>query len=331
VRFEQGDTVQERQVSDGTVNMTDLGTGRFVVDVSASGYQDRTIILQNTVGNKSAYLLNDTVATVESRFTLDDPTGQFPPSSAVIVKRGIEKNGTIKYRTIHADTFGTEGVTVNLEAGKRYQIYVRSPEGTVQQIGPYRADVSEEVTVRPGTPTIDLGQYEEGWASNANVKNDTLEYAYSDPDDATQSVTVFIHEKGNKSNKLQPNVTFFEVGNVQGTVQLNAEERNTTWVVKYDVERNGETYVVREESANKANLVPTNLDAEWRLIFGVGTLLISAGVFSVLNRGVGAVVVALEGGILYWFGFLDGATTGAGIIMALFVSVLAHAYTSQRV
>jgi len=94
------------------------------------------------------------------------------------------------------------------------------------------------------------------------------------------------------------------------------------------VTRDGETFTLTREVSQRPNLTPPLSDA-WRLVIGIGILLISAGVFSILNASVGGVVVALEGGVLWWTGFLGGATTGAGVVIALFVAVIVHIWSSS--
>ncbi len=188
--------------------------------------------------------------------------------------------------------------------------------------------MSEQVTVRPGNPVINLDDYEKGWAANATVEDGLLEYRYDDPDSATQQLTVTIVEKNNESNRLEPSESYYDVGSVSGTVNLTESETAKTWVVKYDVTRDGETFTLTREVSQRPNLTPPLSDA-WRLVIGIGILLISAGVFSILNASVGGVVVALEGGVLWWTGFLGGATTGAGVVIALFVAVIVHIWSSS--
>lgn len=329
VAFKNGTTVTTRTTSDGTIDMTGLPTTDFVVTVEAnSDYHKRVVYFQSIIGNQSVYLLNKSYNSVESRFTLDDPTGKYPANSFVIIKKSINRSGTTKYRTIYSDKFGTEGVTMDLEKDERYLVSVRNPEGLVQQIGPYRSDVGEDVTVRPGSPTIELGSYEEGWAYATELNNRTLEFRYDDPENQTQEVTVWVHQKGNKSNLLRPNVSYYDLGSFSGTYTLTENESKKTWVVNFVIDRDGEVFTTKKEVANKADLVP-DLSREWRLIAGIGLLLISAGVFSLLNASVGGVVVAIEGGVLWWTGWLTGATTGAAVVIALFVAVLFHIYSSS--
>jgi len=296
----------------------------------SEGYANRVIYLSSLKEQSTVYLLSTNVSSVDTRFQLQDPTGQFGANSYLFIRKPINESGNITFETVYADKFGVEGVTATLEEDSRYRLRVRSADGVVQDIGPYRADVSETVTVRPGSPSIEIEDYEAGWGAAATLDNQTLEYRYVDPENETDSVTVFIHERGDKSNQLVPNQTYFNLGDAQGAETLTANQSETEWAVVFDVDRGTEQFAVEETTANQPGLVP-DLSREWRLIFGVGLLLISAGTFSVLNAGVGGVVVAVEGGLLWWTGWLSGATTGAAVVLALLIAAFAHLYKSRRV
>jgi len=106
VAFEDGDVVETRSTEDGTIDMSGLPTTDFIVTAEANGYYGRTVYFQSIIGDTSVYMLNESYSAVEARYTLDDPTGQYPTDSLVIVKRAINRSGTNKYRTIYSDRFG---------------------------------------------------------------------------------------------------------------------------------------------------------------------------------------------------------------------------------
>lgn len=330
VKFDNGTAVQTRTTTDGTVNMSGLPTTDFIVTVNGSqDYYARTVYFQSLIGNRSVYLLNQSYPAVESRFRLDDPTGNYPSSSILIIKRALNTSGTDTYTKIYADRFGVEGVTADLQQNVRYQMAIRSPNGDVQELGPYRADVGETVTVRPGTPTIGLGNYSAGWASNAELNNRTLEARYSDPAGETQQVTIWIHEKGNTSNRLRPNTTYYDLGNFSAAYTLTENESKKTWKVNFIVDRDGEQFTTHEYVANNPDLLAGNMAPIWANIFGVAAVFLFGGMFSVLNRAAGAIMTALVGGILWWSGWLTGATTGAAVVIFLFIAIL-YAVMTKR-
>jgi hypothetical protein len=197
-----------------------------------------------------------------------------------------------------------------------------------QTVGPYRADTSETVAVEPGSPSISLDVGQKGWTSNAGLDNRTLEYGYKDPESLTGSVTVWIYERGNKSNTLQANQSYTSVGTATGIVSLTEQESQKEWRVVFVADRDGETILSSEIVSNGQDGTPPT-GSNWTMMFGIGTLLLLAGAFSVVNAGIGAIIVSLAGGLLWWLGFLGGAASAITISIAIFVSVIGKILTSR--
>lgn len=325
VTFFGPDQTYTRTTTTGIVNLTGLPNDEeFIVTAQAQGYETRTIRINSLIQQQNIFLLNEDVSSVDARFVLEDNTGEFPTDTVVNIMKPIELNGTVAYRTIVADEFGVEGVTATLEEGQRYRISIQAPDGTTQVIGPYRADLSETVTIVPGTPTVPIGEMEEGWGANAAIDNDTIEYVYADPDDETSQLEVAVYERGNKSNVLGVNDTYFDLGNASAQRQLTANQTETTWVVEFTITRNGETFTKTVIVSNQQNITPSGLDDVYKVIIGVSVLFLSAGLFSRLNAGVGALVIGIEGAMLWFTGWLPGVTSGIGVAIALFLGVLVN-------
>ena len=66
------------------------------------------------------------------------------------------------------------------------------------------------------------------------------------------------------------------------------------------------------------------LSQDWKQIFGIGFLIVVAGIFSVANARIGAVVLPAVAGLLYVTGILNGAISLLAIGMALTVGVLVN-------
>lgn len=313
-------------ITTGSVDMTGLPVNQdFIVeaDPSDNNWTQRDTYIQSIYEQQSIYLLNTSaVSTIDARFVLDDPTGVYDQSSVLFIQRPINTSTQTVWQTVHADRFGAEGVTTTLERGQRYRIKVMAQDGTSQIIGPYRADVDETVQVVPGSPTIEIGNFEEGWGANAEIVNkDTLQYRYSDPDDETDRLKVWIHERGNKSNRLVANATYFDLGNASAAHSLDSDEQETTWVVKFIVDRGDDGFTHSITVGNRNDLFGVIGD-NWTLIIGISSLFMFAAAFSVLNARIGAVMVALLGGLYWWIGLLNGATTGIAIVIGLFIAGL---------
>lgn len=331
VRFFGADQVYSRTAPNGKVNMTNLPVNQeFIVEVQPTNgnFTTRTFYLESIYEQSSVYVLNTSaVNTINSRFILEDPTGNYDSETRLKIQKPIEINGNTQYQGIVIDQFGVEGVTATLQEGQRYRLSVASEDDS-QTVGPYRADTSETVAVEPGTPTINLTVGEQGWTSNAGLDNRTLEYGYKDPEQLTDSVTVWIYERGNKSNKLQANQTYTSVGTATGIVSLTKAESQKEWRVVFIADRDGETIVSSEIVANGQDGTPPT-GSNWTTMFAVGVLVLLAGAFSVVNAGIGAIIVSMAGGLLWWLGFLGGAASAITVSIAIFVSVLGKILTNR--
>jgi hypothetical protein len=326
--FFSEDSIIDRQgITGGTIDMSGLPVSdSWIVRVepSSDNYTTRTLWVNNIYEQQSIYLLNKSAfQTVDSRFVLSDPGAEYDAQSILKIQKPINTSTQTEWQTVHSDAFGAEGVTAELEQGQRYRLKVRNEDGDEQIVGPYRADVSETVTVEPGAPVIEIEEFNEGWGSNAELRNDTLEYIYNDTQDETDKLTVWIHERGNVSNRLVANATYFNLGEASAQHTLTVDEKSKVWDVVFIIERNGETKTQRETVSNRATGLFGSIPENWRLMIGLGSLFLFAGVFSLLNAAVGAVVVSLVGGLWWFVGLLPGATTGIAFVLALLLSVLA--------
>jgi hypothetical protein len=328
------DQVFNRSTTTGAFNLAELPTNQpLVIEATSPGFFDRTVYVPSVFEQQDIYLLNKTVGTIQSRFVLSDPTGQFDSQDILVIKKPIASGNETRFESIYGDAFGSEGVTVDLESNTRYNLVLRTREGIIQDVGPYRSDVGETVTVQPGSPGIDIAGAQTTWTTDASIiQNSTgaykIEFGYNDTVGVTESVGVFVHERGDRSAQLGANRSYTAVSNVTGLYNLTEEQADKTWVDQYTINRDGERYTPTEEVATLQDLT-SGLDPLWQSVIGIGILLLSAGLFSQLNAGVGGVVVSIEAGVLWWTGWLTGPTTGAGIVIALLVAVFAHLYQQR--
>jgi len=320
--------IYTRTAPNGRIDLTGLPVNQdFIVEVepTESNFTERTVYLQSIYDQQSAYVLNTSAyPTITSRFRLDDPTATFSSQSVLAIQRGINISGNLTFQTVVADRFGTDGVTAELQNDTRYRLRAISDDDN-QKVGAYRAIQSETVQVTPGNADVGLNQTEYGIAYGAELNNRTLEYQYVDPQDQTDQLTVFIHERGDNTNLLQPNETEFNLGNYSGQASLSANESQKEWVVEFIINRNGNTSTEEQTVSNQKDLTPP-VDQGWQLVLGIALLILFAGAWSVLNAGIGAVVTSIAGGVLWWLGFLGPATSGVAVSMAIALSVLAYMY-----
>jgi len=333
VRFFTSQQVFSRSAPDGTVNLTGLPVDQpMIVDVEPTNtnFTDRTTYLDSIYQQESVYVLNTSAtSTISARFVLNDPTGRYDSNSRLRVQKAINVSGNLSYQNIIIDEFGAEGLTATLEQSQRYRLVVADDTSGTQVIGPYRGEVSETIEVQPGQAQVSLVNGTQGFRVGASITNTSITYKYTDPDNSTALLKLFIHERGNKTNLAQPNQTFTDVGSVTGVATVPNSQKDREWVVEYVITRNGETFTHTVYLSNRNNLVPP-LAQGWQSMIGVGMLVLLAGAFSVLNAGIGAVIVSLVGGILWFIGFLGAASSGIAIALAIFISVLGHALSGTR-
>lgn len=332
--FSDGEQVFERSTTNGTISLDGLpATQDLVVVTEADGYITRSAIIEDITVQNDVYILNENVSTVEVRFELDDPTGNFPPATTeLFIKKPLNTSNDTRFRTIAADQFGTEGFTLDLEQDERYRLEIKNQDGDRQVLGSYTASVSETVVLTPTGLVIDYDGAE-GYAWDATYDNETgnpsIVFEYSDPQQLTSTLEVTIYERGNESNTLSgyPETFVGPLGNVTIEEALTEEQTNKEWVVEWEADRDGEVISAKEPVGEYTVVLP-GLDPFWAEAFAFAVILITGGLFSRANVGVGAVTVALVAGVFYWIGWLAGATSGVAVILGLGLSVIVWAQQS---
>lgn len=341
VTFFAGEQVITRTTTDGTIDMTGLPVDEtFTVQVRADGFVTRQAVIESIVDQQEVYLLPDTVDSVESRFVLDDPTGQFAPSTTrVTVKKPITRNGTTVYRTVVADILGEGGYTTVLERDQRYLLEVKDTQtGNTRTLGPYVATTSETVTLRISALQFDSVQPDIGYSWGAEYINQTdpaVKFSWGSQQNTTvEDLTVTITQKGgNKTvildeTYLNPG-TFTETAVIPSTVQ---NPNSSTWLVEWQATIDGDT--VRGSSVVGPSQLPVKLPGmseDVMSMISVFVVLMVGGLFSTANVTVGGIITSLVAGGLWFTGALPDSISGLMIAAALFISIMAHARTNQEV
>jgi len=326
--YTDGEEVFTRTTTNGTVPLRGLpATENLVVELEATNYTTRTVMVEDLAVQQRYYLLPENVSSVEVRFELDDPTGQFDSErSQLFIKRPLTVNGTTTYQTIVADEFGPTGLATTLEENVRYRLVLKNSEGDVRVLGAYEAVVAETVTLRPGGLELAFNETS-GYTWDYRIDNSTgtptIAFEFVDPEDATTNLQVTIHERGNSSNTLSgyPVTYAGPVGTVSIAEPLTDAQANTTWVVAWEADRNGQSLASGARDSANPRLF-TALPAWVRLWSGLGVVLITGALFSRANVNVGAVVTALTAGIFWWIGWLGSAATGASVALGLCIAGL---------
>lgn len=162
----QDDLVVERQVSDGTINMTGLPVDEpFIIVADAADYRPRRIWVPSLYETQRVYLLPDSEPFVSPKFTLNDFSGRFPPGDTVLL---IQRPLNGSWRTVQADYFGaTNEVPAQLRHAVRHRLVLLNTQtGERSRRGQYTplnsnekvVEVKEsgDVTIQGLEPVVEL-------------------------------------------------------------------------------------------------------------------------------------------------------------------------------
>lgn len=303
--------------SDGTIDITDLPDQQYTFSVSGDGYLLRNRQVAELGGVSTLYTLSNDTDTITSQFTLQDTTNTYDSDSRLVIQRAIMNN----WETVYADSFGTEGVTVQLEEDTRYRIALETEEGERQVLGPYRSDISQTVSISPSSGVIPI-ESEGSWSAGASYSNDRVYVRFDAEGSDVSEVSIDIHERGNESNTLASDDTYTDVDDLQVNYPVPPQYNETNWRVSIEVSSDGSTETVGYLVGPSPDIVPAQLDPMWQQIIATIVLVSFGMAFSVLNRAVGGIAVGIVGGILFWIGWLNGVTVGAAVSLYLFLAVV---------
>ena len=340
VIFFTDEEAYERTTTDGTIDLEGLPIDEeFTVQISADGFVTREAIIRSVFEQQAVYALPEDVDTVETKFTLDDPTGTFSQeNSRVFVKRAVDSGDGLSYETIVADDLGVDGYTTTLEKDQRYVIEVENKDtGEIRRLGPYVASISEQVTLK--VDNIQFSYVDEGlgyqwggeYINDSGQESVRFSFAMIEDEDQFESLSVQIYQRGDETNILldesyqnQNSITDIALvpENIEG-------EQNKTFVIEWEATIDGET--VKGSDIVGPDQIPVGVEGvpdDVMKVVSVFLILIVGGLFSVANVEIGAIVVSLFSGLMWIVGFLPGSVSGILIATALLLSVIMYTRTS---
>jgi len=325
--YSDGEAVFSRTTTNGTIPMEGLpSTEDLVVELQAKNYTTRTAIVEDLAMQQRYYLLPTDATSVEVRFELSDPTGEFPSSeSQLFVKRPLNVSGNTTYQLVTAGTFGAAGFTTTLERDVRYRLVLKNRDNDVRVLGAYEAVTSETVTLRPDTLELNFserGGYDWEYSYANETGNPSVSFQFSDPDNETRNLVVTIFEKGNPANTLSGYPVTYPgpLGTVMIDEPLTGDQANETWVVEWEADRNQDAI----DSSQRASASPTVFRTlpPWVGVWaGMGVVLMTGGLFSRANVAVGAVVTSLAAEKADPPEDTGGVASGVTIVIGLLIAV----------
>ena len=330
-------------VTDGEIVFDGVSaSSSILIDLEAEGYYDRSIVFPSVPAQDNIYLLDDNVTSTAVTAVLEG--GAINPAQAdIMLQRALPvgSDGDLTYETIAGDEFGSGAPTFQLETGERYRaILLNREDGSQQNLGTFVA-LGEEQTIGidPGVSPIERPGDVETWFADGSITRlvddlsqlddgdigERIEVTFLDETGETTLVELTIHERGNSNNTLFEEIL---VTPTAYSTEIDIEKADTgkEWVANWTITRDGETHH-QEDILTVREDITDFFSTTTATIIGIGMMLLLGGLFSVLSVGVGAVVTALVGGLLWWLGWLGAATSGIGVIIAIAMAVVYYMAT----
>lgn len=335
-RFFSGELIFDREVADGTIDMTGLDADReYVLTVEAEGYYSRTVVVESLYEQSTVYLLRDNNTAHLTEFTIDDQTGDFPAaSSKVRIEKPINRSGTTNWTTIAGDYFGAEGsFKVHLQNSTRYNISVENDAGEVAELGPYTADSAgiKQLTIsEQGTITIDeLGAavgFEPsvgvlGTANatvlNASIRSDQDELdsyrwvvTHTNDSGTTELVNLSGTQAGGESFGTTVNLTGLEDGELESNVSYTLTSGSTfAEAVEYTLRTSlgGDATILAVAEDTLGRFDSSTADQVAALLAMVMIVIAVAAVASSFHVGTEVLGLMIAGGVAAFaaLGFLE--------------------------
>ncbi|MCQ4334600.1 hypothetical protein KM295_14165 [Natronomonas sp. F2-12] len=340
--FGESDTVVERNVTNGTVDLSGLPADQeFIVTVREDNadFTYRRILIENIVETQEIYLLPTDEPSAEVRFELNDQTDRFGADTKLIVEKPITRNGQTEYRTISGDYVGADGrFPTILVDSQRYRIRVENEAGEQRILGSYvvqGADLAR-LTIGDVEFTADVS---EGAAMQASLRkapdgashNDELRLVYLDPEGQTDSITITVEDQD--GNQLRPETTETLDGQTDRYVEtypLNTsfDPEEDTATVTVEAQRGLETVTFEERLGDVPPIDFAPIPPQVLELMGFVSILAIIGLLVIVKPSMAALVGSGYAGLLTLVGVVP--IPMPAVVLAGLVSVLVTVGTSGR-
>lgn len=344
VSFYGNNSVITRTTTDGTVDLSGLPANEtLVVTANVDNYESRRIVIESLFEQQNIYLLNENVTAVTPTYTLDDNTGNFPPSETTLlirlpITKDFDGDGTeeTQYETVLGDQFGAVNeFSATLRPNIRYQLVVFNQDGDRRALGSHTVDDSSLVSVPIGQirETPSAGEQIAFTAGVTTRETQSgpqryVELTYVDPTHSTSSLQYEVVRADNESNVLIANQT--ESGPL-GTFRLNepipsSEPDNASYIVRYHADRDGTNDVGGNRTIGSIGEIDDTIPVDGRVLELIGFVAIVAvaGLVGIYDDALGAVSATATGIGLTWLGIVHIPSVGlawAGVTSVVYVIV----------
>ena len=329
VTFFGEESVFERPVENGVVDMSGLPLDqRFVISVQVDGYVTRQAIIESVTKQQEVYLLPESADSVDVRFQLSDPTGQFvPEDSTLYVERAITRDGDTVFQTVAADEFGANGYAVQLERDQRYRLRVINNEGR-ERTFTFTSQVDETVDLEISELEFEFGSEDSYQWDTDLVDNNTISFDFNDPTGETESIQLTITNRTSNEVIYEANL---QGSTVSDTFVLDSTPGpNDAYIVEWTGTRDGSQ--ISGSTVVGQSEIPVNLPGltdRHQSIIGSFIIVLLGGAFGRTNAASGGIIVSIVAGFLFVIGWMPGTVSGIFIAVALSLSIVYRMAFSQ--
>lgn len=344
--FGEDETVFERPVTNGTVDLTGLPPDEpLVVSVSetnASDYVQRRILIESIVETREIYLLPTSQPSAEIRFELADDTGRFDAGDSILrVQKPVTRNNVTKYRTISGDRFDASGqFPTVLEDGGRYRLIVENDAGEKRVLGSYTVQGAAIATIPIGEVEF-TGDVSEGAAMQASLRdapddaahNHEARIVYLDPEGETSDITISVENETGAA--LRPETTEDLNGTTEAYVETyplstDFDPETDSATVTVDAQRGFETETFTRQIGDVPEVF-TNapIDPSILELMGFVSIIALIGLLVIQSPPLAALVGPGYAGLLSLLGIVP--IPMPAVVLAGLVGVLAVVGTNSGV
>jgi hypothetical protein len=350
VRVFGEDSVTERQITDGTMDLTGIPSDeRLVLTVSEDSTNDyayRRNIVESVEQQSGVYLLNTTSnqQDVDVVFELQDRTGNYPASDTTLfiekpIRKDFDGDGTdeTRYQTIAGDLFGgTAEFTTVLEGEERYRLRLENAQGDQRMLGAYTAQLNDRVTLNVGRISIQANGRQSFAADVRTFTNDTdsdgteeqfVRVVYVDADRRTESLDYTIRNRTG-STLVTSQTLQGPFGEHVATYQVADQPVDATYRLTWNATRQTDSGVDRVYSGTTfAGSVPgffgaIPLDPRWAALLGYVSIVAVAGLVVITEPALGGLAATGWAAALTIIGIVTIPAPALGLSGALSVIAL---------
>jgi len=202
---------------------------------------------------------------------------------------------------------------------------LENEDGDQLRLGAERIVGDRQITIRPDAPGIDLPSVpDRGWDFTAERENGVVQWSFIDETGSTELLDVTVRERF--TDEILVNESYLNPKEVIGSVEASEDgDYVVEWERTGETTNSGEEIISERVDAALTDIIPDDV----RMAAGIIALLLVVGSASAVSATSAVVVAPVVGGLLWWFGWLQGATGPAAITIAMLFAALFAFYKSR--